>query len=402
MRWASALSLEPDPAAAFEEAAGEVAARLEGAAPDLVLLFLSADQAEGAEALAALAARRFPAALVAGCTGGGVIGAAEEAEDGGALSLTAAVLPGVRCTGFHAALPALPAREDARAWQALVGQPPEAAPALLLLADPWTMDAGAMVAGLDHAYPGATKIGGLASGGAGAGEHRLLLGGAVHREGAVGVALSGALAVETIVAQGCRPIGAPLTVTRCRDQLLQELDGRTPVEVLTELYAAHGPRDRELMQHSLFLGLDLSGACEGHAHDFLVRNLMGVDPTTGAVMVGAGLHPGQVVQFMLRDARTAEEDLQRHLDRARRDRAAGRPAGALLFSCTGRGAGLFGCADHDTGLFVERLGKVPLGGFFCNGEIGPVAGRTFLHGYTSAFALFREVAPAAPGAATAP
>jgi small ligand-binding sensory domain FIST len=124
-----------------------------------------------------------------------------------------------------------------------------------------------------------------------------------------------------------------------------------------------------------------------------VRNFLGADPATGALAVGASLHPHQVVQFVLRDARTAEEDLQRLLDRERRDRAAGRPAGALLFSCQGRGAGLFGCPDHDTGLFEERLGPAPLGGFFCSGEIGPVAGTTFLHGYTSAFALFRETHP---------
>jgi small ligand-binding sensory domain FIST len=212
----------------------------------------------------------------------------------------------------------------------------------------------------------------------------------------VGVALSGALVVDTLVAQGCRPIGVPMLVTRCKGNLMEELDEEPPLEVLAALHASLEPRDQALMQHSLFLGLEMKEEQVEHAPgEYLVRNLVGVDRSTGAIAVGASLHQYQVVQFMLRDARTAEEDLQRLLDRERHARAAGRPSGALLFSCTGRGAGLFGCADHDTGLFLERLGRVPLGGFFCNGEIAPVAGTTFLHGYTSAFALFREAGPVA-------
>jgi small ligand-binding sensory domain FIST len=128
---------------------------------------------------------------------------------------------------------------------------------------------------------------------------------------------------------------------------------------------------------------------EYEAGDLLVRNLVGADEETGALAVGAELRPMTVAQFVLRDARTAAEDLRRLLVR-HRGASARAPAGALLFSCVGRGAGLFGRPDHDTGLFVESLGPAPLGGFFCNGEIGPVGGMTFLHGYTSAFALFRD------------
>jgi small ligand-binding sensory domain FIST len=377
---------------AFEQAGGALEKQFGGAAPDLLIAFLSADHAPEAGRLAALARRRFPSALLVGCTGLGVIGAAREAEDGPALSLTGASLPGVERTGFHLDLATLPAPDDVTGWRDQVGQTSAARPGgLLLLADPFTMDATALIAGLDRAFPGAPKFGGLASGGRRPGEHPLLLGGAVHREGAVGVAFSGALAVDTLVAQGCRAIGEPMRVTRCRGNQLQALDERPPLDVLTELHEALDPRDQELMQHSLFLGLEVHGrGLEHRGGELLVRNLVGVDHASGAIAVGAELHQHQRVQFMLRDARTAEEDLQRLLDCERHDRAAGRPSGALLFSCTGRGAGLFGCADHDTGLFVERLGPVPLGGFFCNGEIGPVAGTTYLHGYTSAFALFRE------------
>jgi small ligand-binding sensory domain FIST len=390
MRWASTLSSEPRTADAFAEAVAALEARLGGEAPDLLVAFASPHHAQRCGELASLAARRFPAALLAGCTAGGVIGDAKEVEDGPALSLTAASLPGVRLSGFYAE-GELPPADDADAWRALADAGPGERPNFLLLADPFTIDCAELVAGLDRVHPGAPKFGGLASGGRAPGENRLLLGASVHRSGAVGVVLSGALAVDTIIAQGCRPIGTPMLVTRCRGGMLQELDRGAPLRVLAELYASLPQRDRELLQGALFLGIDMrEDRIEYDPGELLVRNVLGAEEKTGALAVGAELRPMQVVQFMLRDAHTAEEDLQRMLARHRGTAGAGRPAGALLFSCVGRGEGLFGCADHDTGLFEQALGPAPLGGFFCNGEIGPVGGTTFLHGYTSAFALFRE------------
>jgi small ligand-binding sensory domain FIST len=391
MRWVSTLSRSADAGAALEECAGRVDEGLSEAGPDLVLAFASPHHADGLERIGALSSRRFPGALLAGCTGGGVIGDAREAEEGPALSLTAASLPGVSLSGFHLDMTRLPdPGAGPGGWAAIVGTPPGRLQALLLLADPFTMDAQAMVAGLDRTYPGATKFGGLASGGRRAGQNRLLLGSRVHRSGAVGVALSGNLAVDTVVAQGCRPVGKPMLVTRCRGSILQELDGRPPLQVLAELHGALDERDRELMQGSLFLGLEMrADRVEYEPDELLVRNLVGADERSGALTVGADLRPLSVARFVLRDARAAEEDLRRMLERHRRARGGGPPAGALLFSCVGRGSGLFGRADHDTSLFEEKLGPAPLGGFFCNGEIGPVGGTTFLHGYTSAFAIFR-------------
>ena len=389
MRWASALSRQPAAADAFGDAATALERQLGGQAPDLLLAFASPDHARACEDVAAFAARRFPSALLVGCTGGGVIGDAHEAEEGPALSLTAAALPGVALSRFHVETTSMPEAAAEAGWRALVGPSPEADPKLLLLADPFTIDAHGLIAGLDGAYPRAPKFGGLASGGRGPGENRLFLGPDVHRSGAVGVAFSGDLAVDTVIAQGCRPIGQPMMVTRCHGNLLQELDGRAPVPILTELYASLGSHDRELMQHSLFVGLEMRQEQVEYAPgELLVRNLLGADGQTGALAVGAELRPMTVAQFVLRDARTAEEDLTQMLERQRRSTTPA--AGALLFSCMGRGAGLFGRPDHDTGLFEEKLGPAPLGGFFCNGEIGPVGGTTFLHGYTSAFAIFRE------------
>jgi small ligand-binding sensory domain FIST len=391
MRWASTLSRQAGAAAAFGEAADAIERHLEGSAPDIMLVFVSSDHTNGCEHIAALAARRFPAALLVGCTAGGVIGGAREAEEGPALSLTAGALPGAVISGFRVEPTSrLHAAAGASGWRDRVGQPPEALPKFLLLADPFTLDVPGLIEGIDGAYPGAPKFGGIASGGQGPTENRLFIGKDVHRTGGVGVVFSGDLAVDTLIAQGCRPIGKPMMVTRCHRTLLQELDGRPPMQVLAELYRSLDVRDRELMQHSLFLGLEMrSDEVEYEPGELLVRNLMGTDPSTGALAVGAELRPMTVAQFVLRDAHSAEQDLRNLLVRHRRA-SVGRPAGALLFSCVGRGAGLFGHPDHDTSLFEEQLGPAPLGGFFCNGEIGPVGGTTFLHGYTSAFAIFRE------------
>jgi small ligand-binding sensory domain FIST len=399
MRWASALSRESRTAAAFEEAATALREQLDGDPPDFLLAFASPDHASAFEELAALAAQRFPRALRVGCTARGVIGAAHEAEQGPGLSLTAGALPGAVLSGFSVDSDGrLRAGARREGWRDRAEAHRGEQPGLLLLADPFTLDVAAFIEEVDRIYPGASKFGGLASGGRKPMENRLFLGEDVHRTGAIGVAFGGDVAVETLIAQGCRPIGEPMLVTRCQHNLLQELDGRSPLLVLSELYHALDDRDRELMQQSLFVGVEMqANKVEYEPGEVLVRNLLGVEEGSGALAVGAELQPMTVVRFMLRDAHTAEEDLRRMLARERRASRAP-PAGALLFTCVGRGAGLFGCPDHDTSLFEEQLGPAPLGGFFCNGEIGPVGGTTFLHGYTSAFALFRE----ARGGAQAP
>jgi small ligand-binding sensory domain FIST len=212
----------------------------------------------------------------------------------------------------------------------------------------------------------------------------------VSRFGLVGVGLSGDLQLDAIVAQGCRPIGHPMFVTRCKDGLLLELDGRPPLGLLQELYEGLAARDQELFQESLFVGLVMrEDQVEYGQGDFLIRNLIGMDDESGAVAVGAELRDAQVVQFHLRDARTSSDDLEACLRRYQADRREPPPAGALLFSCLGRGRHLYGEPDHDSRAFARHLGGVPLGGFFCNGEIGPVQDRTYLHGYTSSFAVFR-------------
>ncbi|HEX9101354.1 MAG TPA: FIST N-terminal domain-containing protein [Polyangia bacterium] len=389
MKWASAVSEAQDTASAIAAATAELQRQLGGDEADLIVAFASPHHADAYETLPAGIGAVFPSALLFGCSAAGVIGAGHEVEERAALSLTAASLPGVtlRPLVFGDAPDDGP-DASAEAWRARVGvaSVPEGDPHFLLIGDPFTIDANALVAGLDAAYPGGRKVGGLASGGSGPGQNALWAGPSLQRVGAVGVAMTGDIAVDTIVAQGCRPIGDPMPITRADGHVVRELGGKEPVAYMRALYEGLDKRDKELFRHSLFVGLEIQSSKIEFQGDFLVRNIVGVDTNTGALAVAATVRPWQVLQFLLRDAKAAEHDLSSHLERYRGPR----PAGALMFSCMGRGQGLFGRPDHDTDLFRARVGAVPLGGFFGNGEIGPVGGQTFVHGYTSAFGLFRH------------
>ena len=389
MQWGSSLSRQTDLHAALDECATSISDQLGGTdAANFVAVFTSRHEAD---TLPAALSERFPNAVVVGCSGSGVIGSGREEEEAPALSLTAGVMPDVSLTAFHVQSDELPSPDAAPdAWHALLGVTPDAAPHFIVLAEPFTMNGDSLLAGLDYAYPAAVKVGGLASGGGRFFPHTLVLNGALHREGAVGVALSGNVVIDSVVAQGCRPIGNPMHVTNASQNMIETLDGQPPMECLQGIYEAASPRDQNLMRHNLFMGMAMDPLALSDASDgYLIRNVLGVNQSSGAIAVGALVQEGQLVQFHVRDAQTSGEDLQHSL--ATYLNAAGErtAVGALMFSCTGRGTYLYGRPDHDTDIFRDVVGGLPLGGFFCNGEIGPVAGTTYLHGYTSSFALFR-------------
>jgi small ligand-binding sensory domain FIST len=371
MKWASAVSTAEQLDDAIADTTARVRRELGDRAPDLAVVFASPHHASGYDVVPELIGAALEPRTLFGCSAGGVIGGGHEVEDAPGFSLTAATLPDVTITAFHTTEPEAPA----------VTGP---APQFIVCPEPFSFDVERFLHALDAEHPGATIVGGVASGARQQGGNALFLDGAVHRAGVVGVALTGDVVVDTVVAQGCRPIGEPMFVTRAERNLLQEVDGRTAAALLSDLHRRASPRDKELFRQSLFLGIVMREQESYHQGDFLVRNVLGLDGRTGAVAVGALLRPGMVVQFHLRDARTSADDLDTMLTRY-----AGRPAGSLLFSCLGRGQHLYGRPDHDTDTARRHVGDVPMGGFFCNGEIGPVQGTTFLHGYTSAFGFFR-------------
>jgi small ligand-binding sensory domain FIST len=385
------VSHERSPKFAIAEALESVDDDLDGAPPDLILLFVYPSQTDQYQLVIEAVAERYPRAALVGCSAAGVVGGGEEVEQEPALALTAAFLPGVAVQPFHLLPNEMEVLDDEPLlWRRRFGVTPADEPQILLFPDPFTCDADALVRVLDAAYPESPKIGGLASGGTAPGENRLFAGDEIHSAGAVGVILSGNIVMDTIVAQGCRPIGDPLFVTWAEDNVLCQLEGRRATEVLSELYDSLPRSDQQLFRNSLHLGVVMrEGAQEYRQGDFLIRNVIGMDPESGVLAIGEKLHNGQVVQFHVRDADTSASDLETMLARCREKLGDSHPRAALLFSCLGRGEQLYGEADHDSNMIAASFGRLPIGGFFCNGEIGPVGGKSFLHGYTSAIAVFR-------------
>ncbi len=380
MRWASAIATDDSFLKAIASAAREIRDQLESDDPDLVFAFVSPHHRSVWDSLPRLLAGEFPSAVRLGASGGGIIGSGHEIEGRAAVSLTAARLPNVGIRSFIL-------DEGATFDGVDVG---DADPvALVVLGEPSRGDIEELLAAIDERIPTTTVVGGMASGARHVGENFLLHDDRLLSEGVVGVALSGDVAVDSIVAQGCRPIGNPMFVTGCDGSMLLEIDGRRPIDVLHELFESLSPRDQGLLRYSLFLGLVMQGEQSTYSHgDFLVRNVIGIDAESGVLAVSAALTPHQVIQFHLRDAQTSADDLRSHLA-AYRSRRMPSPRGALLFSCLGRGTGLYHVPDHDSRELATALGPIPIGGFFCNGEIGQVQNRTYLHGYTSSIALFR-------------
>ncbi len=416
LQWTNVLSTRPSLEAAVAEVVDRVQQSLYGT-PDLGLVFISSAYTSEYPRLMPLLLEKLPMPALIGCGSRGIIGVNSqnqvlEVEDNPALALSAARLPEVEVTPFHISAEELPDLDSSpEAWVELVSVSPQKQPQFILLSDPFSSKINDLLEGLDFAYPSSAKVGGLASTGAMGAQSTLFYHSLnrpsklLHREGTIGVALSGNIVLETIVAQGCRPIGQTYQVVQGERNVILELAGvnategttqeassRPPLEVLRDLIQTLSEKDRQLAQNSLFIGIarDEFKLQLGQG-DFLIRNLLGVDPKLGAIAIGDRVRPGQRIQFHLRDARTSAEDLKLLLDAYQQEKGSTSPvAGALMFSCLGRGERLYGKPNFDSELFRRYLNNIPLGGFFCNGEIGPVGGRTFLHGYTSAFGIFRQ------------
>ena len=392
MKWASHLSTAETLEACIDEAATAVNRQLAGHDPDLVLVFVSPHFRTQYRSVPPLLKNRVPHGLLLGCSGGGIIGGGKEVEHNPAFSLTAAYLPGVEVQGIHSDTLSLPDPDTAPSvWREWLGVDAAKNPNFILLGDPFSFRGEEFLAGMDFAYPASPKVGGLASGAQTQGGNALYLDDKIYNRGLVGVALSGNIQLDTIVAQGCRPIGKPMSITQCDQTLLMAMDGKPPLEVLEEMVESLDENDRKLLRTSLFLGIEMDPLKDNPGKgDFLIRNLMGVDRETGALNIGALLREGQLVQFHLRDRVMSAEDLKVMLSRYQSREGWQDAKGALLFSCLGRGEYLYGHPNHDSDMFKAKIGEIPLGGFFCNGEIGPVGKTTFLHGYTSSFGIFRS------------
>jgi small ligand-binding sensory domain FIST len=392
MKWVSALSKQTDIDAAVQEATEEIIRKLGKDQADLTVVFVAPQYKDFYDKIPDLVNHYLKPGVLFGCSGGGIIGNGEEVEQQAAFSITCASMPGVKIQPFYSETKQLPDQDTSPSvWREWLDVNIEDQPHFIFLADPFSFRGEEFLAGVDFAYPNSKKVGGLASGAQGPGGNALYLGDKIYSNGLIGIALSGDIEVDTIVAQGCRPIGQPMKITACQDTLLKELDGKPTLEVLQDLNETLSDVDKKLLQTSLFLGIEMDAMKDDPKQgDFLIRNLMGVDRESQSLAIGALMRTGQLVQFHLRDKKMSSEDLDVMLTRYLSKGQAENASGALLFSCLGRGKYLYGEANHDTNMFQDKLGNIPLGGFFCNGEIGPVGNTTFLHGYTSSFGIFRK------------
>jgi small ligand-binding sensory domain FIST len=378
-----AISTTPESRSAGAEAGRAVAQALDGVPADLALVFASGEHAGTPEAaLEAVHDAVEPAALV-GCAAGGVLGSGRELEGGGpGLAVWAASFGGDGgATAFHATVEEL---EDAAKIEGL--PPLDGSSAAILLADPYSFPTDVVLGLLGEHAPGVPVLGGIASADAPTGP--LFFDDDTHEQGAVGVSLEG-VDVIPCVSQGAAPLGRELTITAAEGNIIHELAGRPALATVERIIGELSPRERGLVAGGLLIGIVIdSGKPEFEQGDFLVRGVLGADPDTGSIAVGASVRTGQVVRLHARDALSADEDLTRALRLQSAAMAGGTPAGALLFSCNGRGRAMFGAPDHDAEAVARELGDVPAAGFFAAGEIGPVGGRSFLHGFTATLAVF--------------
>lgn len=379
------LALGDDLIAAVDRAVAAALEPLGSTRPDLACVFVSGGTADEAEAALAHASDVLGARNVVGCTASGVIADGHGVEGVGGVSVWAASLPSVEIRAFHLevlrtsdtiAILGMPQRRD----DDVVG---------VVLADPWSFPVDGFVAHSHDTLRGLPLTGGLASGADVPGDTRLLVDGRVHSRGAVGVVLGGDVAVHTLVSQGCRPIGRPMTVTRAEGSTILELAGRQALEAAKDAVAGLPLEEQPVAVRGLHLGVVADEYVDEHtAADFLVRGIDAADHVGGSITVGEVVEVGSTVQFLLRDATAAHDDLAEVLSAFRRRIGLAPLAGALLFSADTRGASMFPSPDHDVLAVRDELGISGVAGFFAGGEIGPVAGRNQLHGFTATVLAF--------------
>lgn len=389
IRFGVGVSVESDSKKAVQEACQSIKESSKISQPELAMLFLTQHHEEHFEEILATIHKEIQPKCLLGCTAGGVIGGEREIENRAGLVLWAGQLPGAKIQPFHLRFDQK--TESLEGWPEPMPEPGEK-PSFLLLPDPFTTPAELVLQHINHSFPGAALFGGIASGAVAPGQNRLFFNSEIYEEGAVGAIFTGAIEIRNVVSQGCRPVGKPLVVTQAEKNIIQSLGGKPALEKLQEIFATLAPVEQQLLQRGMHIGIVVDELKENFRRgDFIVRNVMGADPKSGAIAIGDYIRKGQTVQLHVRDANSAHEDLQLLLEQEKGE-AKNSAQAALLFSCNGRGMHLFGEPNHDIKLTQELLGKIPVAGFFAGGEIGPIGGKNFLHGFTASIATFSKKA----------
>ena len=388
MSYAASYSKNPDLSAAVHTVCEEIAAGLQGVSPDISFLFVSHAHADRFEGLAGLVREESGTRVLLGCTGETIVGGGEEIESGPAISLWAAVLPDARIEPFHAQFSQTADGIVSTGFPAdLTGEETDVR-AVFVMGEPFSAAPNSIIDRFADELLGVPVIGGMASGGARPGTNCLFLNSASLPYGAVGAVVRGGPRIRLVVSQGCRPIGTPYVLTKAEQNVLYELGGVPPMRRLHELLPTLTERDQRLIQGGLHLGVVMNEYQDTFARgDFLISNVIGAGADDGSIAIASQVRVGQTVQFHVRDAEAADEDLVQLL---KQDRSANPnvPQAALLFSCNGRGTRLFPEPNHDARTIQENVGPIPLAGLFAQGEFGPIGRKNFIHGFTASIALF--------------
>jgi small ligand-binding sensory domain FIST len=370
------MSEHPVTATAVGEVVGQVLEQLGEEPPDLALLFVTAPHGGAIEDAASAVRSMLSPATLLGCTAESVLAGHREVEGAAAVALWAGHTGPV--SPFHLELTPTPDGHTLIGWPDEI---PDDTSGLLLLPDPFSFPTDGFLERLEETRPGLPVVGGMASAARGPGQNRLVLDDRVLDRGAVGALLGPGVEMATVVSQGCRPVGQPFVVTSAERNIVHELAGKPALERLQDLARELPPDDRQLLTSGLHLGQVIDERkVDFDRGDFLIRNVLGADPQTGAIAVGDVVEIGSTVQFQVRDALSADEDLRGLLA----NRAA---EGALVFTCNGRGTRFFGAPHHDADVVASSLADAPVAGMFCAGELGPVGGKNFLHGFTASVVL---------------
>ena len=327
--------------------------------------------------------------LLAGCSSTSLVAGPREFEDAAGIVLALYSLPGAELKGFRFTQTQVEEAEDATYWSSESGVEAKHTNGWLAFIDPFHLDAESWMRSWNTAYAPLPTFGGLSSGIYSDQTTQVYLNGDVFEDGGVAISIGGDVTLSGVISQGCTPIGETWTLTRVEQNLIHQIANRPAYAVLAETVQQLSVADQQKARGNLFIGLVVNEYLEDfHRGDFLVRNLIGGDPNSGVLAVAALPRAGQTIQFHRRDAVAANEDMDELLERAKEKIGDATIYGGCICCCNGRGKNLFGQPNHDAERVQKELGPIGLAGFYGNGEIGPVGGKNYLHGFTASLALF--------------
>ncbi len=327
--------------------------------------------------------------LLAGCSSTSLVAGSREIENATGIVLALYSLPGGQLKGFRFTQEQVLAADSQNYWQTESGVALNKTNGWLTFIDPFHLDAESWIHSWNESFAPLPTFGGLASGIFTEQTTQVYLNGEVFDDGGVAISVGGDVKLSGVISQGCTPIGDTWTLTRVEQNLIHQIANRPAYAVLADTVQKLSPADQQKARGNLFIGLVVNEYLEDfHRGDFLVRQLIGGDPNSGVLAVGATPRAGQMMQFQRRDAAAASEDMRELLERAKAKIGGATIYGGCLCCCNGRGKNLFGTPDHDAELVQKEIGPLGVAGFFCNGEIGPVGDKNYLHGFTASLALF--------------